>query len=101
MPTIKGFNLRRDEEGKATMTDGEGNPVNISPFRSATPEEQVEEKPEEKSEEESKLLKLTRSELNDMAEEKGLDPDDYHNKEEVAKAILADEEEDTTQGTLE
>jgi len=95
MPTIKGFNIRKDAEGKATMTDGEGNPVNLSPFRPANPEEKVEEKVEEKSEEEpediNKLLKLTRKELNDMAEEKGLDPGDYHNKDEVAKALLESE----------
>jgi len=95
MPTIKGFKLTKDKEGKATMTDGEGNPVNLSPFNSATSEEQVKEKPEEKSEEEPEdiddLLKKTRGELNVLAEEKGLDPSDYHNKEEVAKAILESE----------
>ena len=97
MPTIKGFNLRKDAEGKATMTDGEGNPVNLSPFRQPTPEEQVKEKPEEKPgkpeepEDINKLLKLTRKELNDMAEEKGLDPGDYHNKDEVSKALLESE----------
>lgn len=90
MPTIKGFNLKRDEEGKSTMTDGEGNPVNPL-FRPATPEERivsVKEKPEEEPEGINELLKKPRADLNAIAEEKGLDPGDYHNKKEVAEAIL-------------
>lgn len=53
------------------------------------------EKPEGETSEgkpEDELLKKTRDELNALAEEKGLTPGDYHNKEEIAKAILEVEE---------
>lgn len=50
MPTIKGFNLKKDAEGKATMTNAEGTPIDLTPFRQPTPEEQVKEKPKEPEE---------------------------------------------------
>ena len=53
-----------------------------------TPEGEEPEEPEEIDE----LLKKTREELNMIAEEKELDPGDYANKEEIAKAILEAEE---------
>lgn len=50
------------------------------------------EKPEGKEPEgNDELLKKSRDELNTIAEEKGLDPGEYHNKEELAKAILGSE----------
>ena len=49
-----------------------------------TPEGEEPEEPEEIDE----LLKKTRDELNMMAGEKGLNPDNYANKEEIAKVIL-------------
>ncbi|GAI25472.1 unnamed protein product [marine sediment metagenome] len=49
------------------------------------------EKPEEPELDE--LLKKTRDELNALAEEKGLNSGDYHNKEEIAKAISEKESE--------
>lgn len=55
--------------------------------------EKPEEKPEgEEPKEIDELLKKSRDELNALAEEKGLDPGDYHNKEEIVKAILEAEE---------
>ena len=53
--------------------------------------EEPEEKPEGETSEgkpEDELLKKSRDELNALADEKGLDHDDYRNKEEIAKAIL-------------
>lgn len=59
-----------------------------------TPEgEEPEGEPEEKPEGLDELLKKTRDELNALAEEKGLTPGDYHNKEELVKALSEKEPE--------
>lgn len=52
------------------------------------PEEKTEGETSEGEKPEDELLKKTRDELNALADEKGLDHGDYHNKEEIVKAIL-------------
>lgn len=81
------------EEEEPEKPEGEEEPEKPEkPEESDKPEgEKPEEKPDE-PEDLDELMGKTREELDAIATEKGLDPSDYANKEEITKAILETEE---------